>query len=44
MEFIRFTEPENKASMALLEKLGYAHLSYSESLASEVYGRWVKEG
>ncbi len=43
-EFISFTEPENKASTALLEKLGYAHLCYSESLASEVYGRWVKEG
>ena len=42
-EFISFTEPENEASMALLEKLGYLHLGYSEGLDSEVYGKWVKE-
>lgn len=42
-EFICFTEPENKASIALLEKLGYAHLGYSEKVASEVYGKWIKE-
>lgn len=42
-EFISFTEPENKASMALLEKLGYTHLGYSKNLDSEVYGKWVKE-
>lgn len=42
-EFISFTEPENKASIALLEKLGYTHLGYSEDLNSEVYGKWVKE-
>lgn len=41
-EFISFTEPENKASIALLEKLGYTHLGYSEDLSSEVYGKWVK--
>lgn len=42
-EFVSFTEPENKASIALLEKLGYTHLCYSEKLNSEVYGKWVKE-
>ena len=42
-EFISFTEPQNQASIALLEKLGYTHLSYSEKLDSEVYGKWVKE-
>ncbi len=42
-EFISFTESQNAASMALLEKLGYTHLGYSEKLDSEVYGKWVKE-
>lgn len=42
-EFISFTETENTASRALLEKLGYTHLCYSEKLDSEVYGKWVKE-
>ena len=42
-EFISFTESQNKASIALLEKLGYTHLCYSEKLDSEVYGKWVKE-
>ena len=42
-EFISFTEPKNEASIALLEKLGYTHLGYSEKLDSEVYGKWVKE-
>lgn len=42
-EFISFTEPQNGASIALLEKLGYTHLCYSEKLDSEVYGKWVKE-
>ncbi len=42
-EFISFTESQNKASIALLEKLGYTHLCYSEKLYSEVYGKWVKE-
>lgn len=42
-EWISFTEPQNQASIALLEKLGYTHLCYSEKLESEVYGKWVKE-
>ena len=41
-EFISFTEPENQASMALLQKLGYVYLGYSEKLDSEIYGKWVK--
>ena len=42
-EFICFTESENKGSIALLEKLGYTHLGYTEKLASEIYGKWVRE-
>lgn len=42
-EFISFTDTQNKASIALLEKLGYTHLCYSEKLNSEVYGKWLKE-
>lgn len=40
-EFICFTEPENKASMALLGKLGYRDMGYLDSVNSEVFGRWV---
>ena len=43
-EFISFTEPNNAASMALLRKLGYSHLGYSERVQSEVFGKWAKEG
>lgn len=42
-EFICFTEPENTASMALLQKLGYTHVCYSQKLESEVFGKWLKE-
>lgn len=42
-EFISFTKPENKASIALLEKLGYTHLGCAEKLTSEVYGKWAKK-
>lgn len=42
-EFISFTEPENAASIALLKKLGYQHLCYSDRLQSEVFGKWVKD-
>ena len=41
LEFVCFVDPENKASIALLKKLGYTHLLYSEKKASEVYGKWV---
>lgn len=41
LEFICFADPENKASIALLKKLGYTHLLYSEKKASEVYGKWI---
>lgn len=42
-DFISFTESENTPSMALLRKLGYTHLCYSEKLQSEVFGKWVKD-
>ncbi len=41
MEFISFTEPENIASMALLRKLGYADLGYSQKVESQVFGKWL---
>ena len=41
MEFISFTEPENIASMALLRKLGYADLGYSQKMESQVFGKWL---
>lgn len=43
MEFISFTEPENIASMALLRKLGYADLGYSQKVESQVFGKWLKD-
>jgi RimJ/RimL family protein N-acetyltransferase len=42
-EFICFTEPENTASMALLQKLGYEDLGYSSKKASRVFGKWLKQ-
>jgi RimJ/RimL family protein N-acetyltransferase len=42
-EFICFTEPENKASMALLQKLGYEDLGYSSKKASHVFGKWLQQ-
>jgi RimJ/RimL family protein N-acetyltransferase len=41
-EFICFTEPENKASIALLLKLGYSDMGYSKKKASQVFGKWLK--
>ena len=43
MEFISFTEPENFASMALLRKLGYVDLGYSQKVESQVFGKWLKD-
>ncbi len=40
-EFRCYTEPENVASMALLQKLGYEHLGYAPDTASEVFGKWT---
>jgi RimJ/RimL family protein N-acetyltransferase len=42
-EFICFTEPENEASMALLRKLGYKDLGYSEKKTSQVFGKFLKQ-
>ena len=43
MEFISFTEPENTASRKLLSKLGYTDLGYIAKLASQMYGKWLRE-
>ena len=43
MEFICFTEPDNKASIALLKKLGYTDYGYVEKIASNVFGKWIVE-
>ena len=44
MEFICFTDRKNVASMALLKKLGYADLGYSEKITSQVFGKWITTG
>lgn len=38
--FISFTEPENKPSIALLKKLGYTDFGYSPTNQSQVFGKW----
>lgn len=43
-EFICFTDVENIASMALLKKLGYEDLGYSEKITSQVFGKWITDG
>lgn len=40
-DFISFTEPENEASMNLLEKLGYKDMGYLPSMESRVFGKWT---
>lgn len=40
-DFICFTERENKASMALLRKLGYRDMGYVPSMESQVFGKWT---
>ena len=40
-DFISFTEPENKPSMALLKKLGYKDMGYIASMDSQVFGKWT---
>lgn len=40
-DFISFTEPENKPSMALLKKLGYTDMGYIPSMESRVFGKWT---
>ena len=40
-DFISFTEPENKPSMALLKKLGYKDMGYLPDLDSQVFGKWT---
>jgi len=40
-EFISFTDPDNKASMALLKKLGYEDMGYLPSKDSQVFGKWT---
>ena len=40
-DFISFTEPENVASMSLLQKLGYRDMGYLPKLESQVFGKWT---
>lgn len=40
-DFISFTEPENKPSMALLKKLGYKDMGYLPDMESQVFGKWT---
>lgn len=40
-DFISFTDPENKPSMALLTKLGYKNMGYMPSMESQVFGKWT---
>ena len=42
-EVICLVEPENTASIALLQKLGFADLGYAERITSQVYGLWPVE-
>lgn len=42
-EFISFVEPENRASIALLKKLGYQDLGYIPKLTSQAFGKWIGE-
>ena len=39
-DFISFTDPANKPSMALLQKLGYKDMGYIPSMESQVFGKW----
>lgn len=41
--FLCFTDPENEASMALLQKLGYQDLGYLSSMESQVFGKWFHQ-
>ena len=40
-EFICFTDVQNVASMALLQKLAFRNLGYSPKNDSQVFGKWV---
>lgn len=40
-DFISFTDPANKASMALLMKLGYKNMGYIPSMDSQVFSKWI---
>ena len=42
-DFICFTEPENQASMSLLQKLGYRDMGYIPSLESQMFGKWTEQ-
>ena len=42
-DFICFTEPQNEASKALLNKLGYKDMGYIPQLDSQMFGKWTEE-
>lgn len=39
-EFICMVDPENLASIKLLEKLEYSYLAYDAKCNSKIFGRW----
>ena len=41
-DFVCFTDPENRPSMALLQKLGYQDLSYAPKIHARMFGKWLR--
>ena len=39
--FISFVEPQNTASMGLLQKLGYRDMGYVPTMKSQMFGKWT---
>lgn len=42
-DFISFTNPENKPSIALLKKLGYKNFGYSSAHHAQAFGKWTSQ-
>ena len=40
--FISFVEPQNIASMGLLQKLGYRDMGYDPATKSQMFGKWTE--
>lgn len=40
-DFVCFTDPENKASIGLLKKLGFHDMGFLPSIESRVFGKWT---
>ena len=41
-DFVCFTDPENRPSMALLQKLGYQDLGYAPKIHARMFGKWLR--